>query len=388
MFGLTFAAPLALAALIGLPALWILLRVTPPRPRRIDFPPLKLVADLIPQRQTPARTPPWLLICACSSPPRSSWRWPGPSEPRRHRRGRGQEAPPRAPRQRFRRRARLARPDAGRHRHRRGRRPRRARGWRSSASRSPSPPSRRSPPPPPWNGCAPSRHGPTCRPATRICRGSAPSSTRTRRRHRLDHGRGRGQRRRALRQGPERPRDRRRGGLSVLKADRRGPGAHGLGIRRAAHRPCAPRGRQRPGCRGDPGAGPEGPAARRARLHLRGRCPERGCRLRHAHRIAQTASAGSRWRTSIRPGRVSLMDERGKRRRSASSSAAPSTSRSRCWRRSTTTLPRPRTLRGRAAGARRGEPVGFDQPAPRQSGLGAGAGRCRRPGRQDGGAHR
>ncbi|GJE37540.1 DUF4159 domain-containing protein [Methylobacterium persicinum] len=62
MLGLTFAAPLALAALIGLPALWILLRVTPPRPRRIDFPPLKLVADLIPQRQTPARTPPWLLI--------------------------------------------------------------------------------------------------------------------------------------------------------------------------------------------------------------------------------------------------------------------------------------------------------------------------------------
>ncbi|GJD33289.1 DUF4159 domain-containing protein [Methylobacterium aerolatum] len=62
MLGLTFAAPLALAALVGLPALWILLRVTPPRPRRIDFPPLALVADLLPQRQTPARTPPWLLI--------------------------------------------------------------------------------------------------------------------------------------------------------------------------------------------------------------------------------------------------------------------------------------------------------------------------------------
>ena len=62
MLGLTFAAPFALAALIGLPALWFLLRVTPPRPRRIDFPPLKLVADLLPQRQTPARTPPWLLI--------------------------------------------------------------------------------------------------------------------------------------------------------------------------------------------------------------------------------------------------------------------------------------------------------------------------------------
>ena len=62
MLGLTFAAPLALAALVGLPALWFLLRVTPPRPRRIAFPPLKLVADLVARRQTPARTPPWLLI--------------------------------------------------------------------------------------------------------------------------------------------------------------------------------------------------------------------------------------------------------------------------------------------------------------------------------------
>ena len=64
MFGipLTFAAPLALAALVALPALWVLLRVTPPRPRRISFPPLALVADLLPKRETPARTPPWLLI--------------------------------------------------------------------------------------------------------------------------------------------------------------------------------------------------------------------------------------------------------------------------------------------------------------------------------------
>ncbi|PXW65963.1 DUF4159 domain-containing protein [Methylobacterium sp. B4] len=64
MFGvpLTFAAPLALAALAALPSLWILLRVTPPRPRRIHFPPLALVADLLPKRETPARTPPWLLI--------------------------------------------------------------------------------------------------------------------------------------------------------------------------------------------------------------------------------------------------------------------------------------------------------------------------------------
>ncbi len=59
---LTFAAPLALAALVALPALWFLLRVTPPRPRRIDFPPLRIVADLLGKRDTPARTPPWLLI--------------------------------------------------------------------------------------------------------------------------------------------------------------------------------------------------------------------------------------------------------------------------------------------------------------------------------------
>lgn len=58
---LAFAAPIALAALAALPALWWLLRVTPPRPQRIAFPPLKLMADLAPQRETPARTPWWLL---------------------------------------------------------------------------------------------------------------------------------------------------------------------------------------------------------------------------------------------------------------------------------------------------------------------------------------
>jgi hypothetical protein len=59
---LTFAAPLMLAALAALPAIWLLLRVTPPQPRRIDFPPLRILADLLPRRETPARTPPWLLI--------------------------------------------------------------------------------------------------------------------------------------------------------------------------------------------------------------------------------------------------------------------------------------------------------------------------------------
>ncbi|HEY8566238.1 MAG TPA: DUF4159 domain-containing protein [Beijerinckiaceae bacterium] len=64
MFGLplTFAAPLVLAALAALPAIWLLLRVTPPQPRRIAFPPLKIMRDLLPKRETPARTPWWLLL--------------------------------------------------------------------------------------------------------------------------------------------------------------------------------------------------------------------------------------------------------------------------------------------------------------------------------------
>ncbi len=64
LFGtpLAFAAPLVLLALAALPVLWVLLRVTPPAPRQIAFPPLRLALDLIPQRQMPARTPWWLLL--------------------------------------------------------------------------------------------------------------------------------------------------------------------------------------------------------------------------------------------------------------------------------------------------------------------------------------
>ncbi len=56
MFGipLAFTAPLALAALVGLPLLYYLLRVTPPRPRQVPFPPLRLFLDLIPVSQNSA----------------------------------------------------------------------------------------------------------------------------------------------------------------------------------------------------------------------------------------------------------------------------------------------------------------------------------------------
>ena len=57
-----FAAPWLLLALPVLPLLWWLLRVTPPAPRRVTFPALRLLRDLLPPEQTPARTPWWLLL--------------------------------------------------------------------------------------------------------------------------------------------------------------------------------------------------------------------------------------------------------------------------------------------------------------------------------------
>jgi hypothetical protein len=59
MFGLplAFAAPMVLTALALLPALYLLLRITPPRPRQVAFPPLRLILDLPPREETPARTP-------------------------------------------------------------------------------------------------------------------------------------------------------------------------------------------------------------------------------------------------------------------------------------------------------------------------------------------
>jgi hypothetical protein len=59
---LAFSFPLVLAALAGLPLLYLLLRITPPRPRRIPFPPLRLVLDLLPEEETARHTPWWLLL--------------------------------------------------------------------------------------------------------------------------------------------------------------------------------------------------------------------------------------------------------------------------------------------------------------------------------------
>src|ERR1700730_1546986 len=59
---LAFAQPLVLVGLLSLPVLWWLLRLIPPRPRRIAFPPTRLLFDLAPKEETPARTPWWLTL--------------------------------------------------------------------------------------------------------------------------------------------------------------------------------------------------------------------------------------------------------------------------------------------------------------------------------------
>jgi hypothetical protein len=81
---LAFAEPWLLAGLASLPVLWWLLRLIPPRPRRIEFPPTRLLFDIVPKQETPARTPWWLtalrltaaalIILAAAGP---AWNPPG-----------------------------------------------------------------------------------------------------------------------------------------------------------------------------------------------------------------------------------------------------------------------------------------------------------------------
>ncbi|MBV8838691.1 MAG: BatA domain-containing protein, partial [Alphaproteobacteria bacterium] len=59
---LGFAQPLVLLGLISLPVLWWLLRLVPPRPRRQKLGPEKLLLDILPKEETPARTPWWLTL--------------------------------------------------------------------------------------------------------------------------------------------------------------------------------------------------------------------------------------------------------------------------------------------------------------------------------------
>jgi hypothetical protein len=58
---IAFAAPWVLGAVVVLPVIWWLLRLTPPVPRLVRFPAVRLLRDLMAREETPARTPPWLL---------------------------------------------------------------------------------------------------------------------------------------------------------------------------------------------------------------------------------------------------------------------------------------------------------------------------------------
>jgi hypothetical protein len=57
-----FETPAILVGLILLPAIWWLLKVTPPTPRMVRFPAIRLLRELVHREETPARTPWWLIL--------------------------------------------------------------------------------------------------------------------------------------------------------------------------------------------------------------------------------------------------------------------------------------------------------------------------------------
>ncbi len=59
---LAFATPMILTALVMLPVIWWLLRLTPPRPQTELFPPLAILARLVRKEETPAKSPWWLTL--------------------------------------------------------------------------------------------------------------------------------------------------------------------------------------------------------------------------------------------------------------------------------------------------------------------------------------
>ena len=59
---LALTSPWMLTALVVLPVLWWLLKVTPPAPLLVRFPAVRLLFGLHEEEQTPAKTPLWLVI--------------------------------------------------------------------------------------------------------------------------------------------------------------------------------------------------------------------------------------------------------------------------------------------------------------------------------------
>jgi len=63
---IAFASPAILLALLLLPVLWWLLRITPPAPRIVRFPPVRLLLGLRSEEETPASAPLWLILLRLS----------------------------------------------------------------------------------------------------------------------------------------------------------------------------------------------------------------------------------------------------------------------------------------------------------------------------------
>ncbi len=59
---IAFLSPWLLAGLLALPVIWWLLRTIPPRPRRLEFPPTRILVGIENREKTPAQTPWWLTL--------------------------------------------------------------------------------------------------------------------------------------------------------------------------------------------------------------------------------------------------------------------------------------------------------------------------------------
>ena len=57
-----FTSPFILFGLLALPAIWWLLRLTPPRPKAEVFPPLRILATVLKREETPSKSPWWLTL--------------------------------------------------------------------------------------------------------------------------------------------------------------------------------------------------------------------------------------------------------------------------------------------------------------------------------------
>lgn len=58
----SFVVPWALAGLASIPIIWWILRITPPAPQRLIFPPVRLLLNLLNREESAAKAPLWLLL--------------------------------------------------------------------------------------------------------------------------------------------------------------------------------------------------------------------------------------------------------------------------------------------------------------------------------------